>query len=337
MKVLIVTHVSNLIGLGHLSRSLVVARALRDEIGAKVHLMIQGPRIERQDLAAFPHDFIDPSEDLSVTAHRKLIEHPCQAVVFDLQKAHRPHGLAALLDDLRQRNLALAGIDDAIDLRALLDLVFIPAFHLTPADLPETDGGNILVGWDCLLLGVEMPQPEPCLGGMHALVLTGGSDVAGLGSRWPASLSTQLPGGSTVDWVTGPFSPRPRLPPSGNVAFHEHLSPSGLSPLMRQASYSLTVFGVSFFELLYFGVPTVVYSPYGDRDTQEMMALRKAEVALIARTEAEAPQLLRALMADRDLCGRLSRRAQARVDGRGGARFAHALKERIDSRWHVPT
>jgi UDP-N-acetylglucosamine:LPS N-acetylglucosamine transferase len=241
------------------------------------------------------------------------------------------------LVDLSLRQLVVAAIDDALDFLDLVDLVFIPAFHLDSATLPGVGTGKVFSGWDCLLLGVDAPQPTPKLYGTHVLLLTGGSDAAGLGVRWPAELVTHLPDGTVVDWVTGPFSPSPQLLAGGLVTFREHQAPSGLSPLMLQASYALTVFGVSFFELLYHGVPTVVYSPYGDRDTPEMAALQQADVALIARTEDEAPQLLRQLMTDDDLADRLSRRAQAKVDGQGGLRFAQAVKERVDSRWHVPT
>ncbi|RMG34818.1 MAG: hypothetical protein D6720_08485, partial [Gammaproteobacteria bacterium] len=287
MKVLIVTHAGGPIGLGHLSRSLVVARALRDEADAEIHLLIQAEPIQRQELSTLPHEVVPPTEDLCAVTRRNLAAQDYHALVFDLQRSRRPQGWHALTEALRNERIVVAGIDDVLDLRPLLDLAFVPTFYLNPL-LAEADDQDTLWGWEYLLLGVAQPRPRPRLGERNALILTGGSDVAGLGARWPTALAARLPEGFHVDWVTGPFSDPPAFPKEGGVSFAEHHAPSGLSSLMSKAGHALTIYGISFFELLYFGIPTVVYSPYGNRDVHQMEALRDAGVALVAETEDEA-------------------------------------------------
>ena len=43
----------------------------------------------------------------------------------------------------------------------------------------------------------------------------------------------------------------------------------------------MTVFGVTFFEVLQYGIPSVVFSPYGNKDNAELDALSKENVALV--------------------------------------------------------
>jgi hypothetical protein len=43
----------------------------------------------------------------------------------------------------------------------------------------------------------------------------------------------------------------------------------------------MTVFGVSFFEVLQYGIPTVVFSPYGNKNNKELDALSKEGVAMV--------------------------------------------------------
>ena len=95
---------------------------------------------------------------------------------------------------------------------------------------------------------------------------------------------------------------------------------------MADARYAVTVFGVSFFELLAHGVPTVVFSPYGGKDATTLAALAGAGVACVARDEDEATSLLLALMQDDALAARLSQAALTCMAFPGGQRLARALR-----------
>ena len=65
MKVLITCHAGIGIGLGHLSRSLVIAKALQDRFGAEVQWLIQSDPLARHELSAFQHRFVPPDHDLA--------------------------------------------------------------------------------------------------------------------------------------------------------------------------------------------------------------------------------------------------------------------------------
>lgn len=326
LRVLLACHAGQGVGLGHLMRSLVVARALRRRLGADVQLIIQSEPLQREDLAAFPHQFVAPDANLGQALDAQRQAMAAAVIALDLHPQRPPADLATRLQQWRQLGCRLIAIDGLLAHRPSLDLIFLPSFRFVPPpDLPA--GAPIRFGWDCLLLE-PLPEGHRRPEGREVLALTGGSDATGLGRDWPRLLDQQLPEDARLHWVTGPFSARPVLPASPRIAaFEEHVAPAGLGPLMRQASFAVTVFGVSFFELLQYGVPTVVFSPYGSKDQPELDALRAEGLAWIARDHLDATQQLARLMADTPAAAALSQRAQARLGRPGGDHLADAVAQ----------
>ena len=327
--VLIACHAGPGVGLGHVTRALGIARALHDDGHPDVHLVIHGPAFDHLPLLAWQHQFV--ADDAALAA--AIAAHAPHLLLLDLMPSRAPAGLAALLARCRAQGTRLVAIDGLLAHRAALDLVFIPNFRVPLPDGTDLTGppghAPVLHGWDCFLLAAPAWRrpwlPDPARP-PRVLALTGGSDATGLGAHWPLQLDARLPQRCVLDWVTGPFAPPPRLPSQPRLALHEHRAPSGLGPLMLQARYAVTVFGVSFFELLAHGVPTVVFSPYGSKDAATLDALAEAGVALVAADETEATDRLLALMADDALAQRLSQQALAHMAVPGGRRLAQALR-----------
>lgn len=328
MNALIVCHAGAGLGLGHLTRSLVVARALHQELGTNVHLLIQGDPVQRADLSKFEHHFLGVEESLVYAVKQQVQNINAQVVVLDLHPHLMPADTGGFLEDLRQGSRKVIGVDGLANHRGKLDLVFIPSFHFSP---PEGSTGAgvapVLFGWDCFLLNVKR-TPNEWKPGRKVLALTGGSDATGLGKTWPTLLNEALlPGSTELHWVTGPYAEAPVWPDSPRFRMLNHQSPSGLDELMVEANYAVTAYGVSFFELLYYGVPTVVFSPYGNKDDEELAAIAEEGVALMAKDEVDAVGKLKELMADDKLAASLSQHARQRISAPGGQKFALAVAE----------
>jgi len=319
MKIMLGGHAGTGVGLGHMTRSLVAAKALQRELGADVQLLIQGDEVCWTDLAAFSHRFIGPDADLSAQIKASQAQGRLDVLVFDLQPRKVPTDFGDLLDALRASACKLVAVDGLLAYRPQLDLIFTPSFHLAlPPDLPE--GAPIVLGWDCFLLNVQ-EVPRAWQPGRRVLALTGGSDATALGKTWPRLLDETLPPETELHWVTGPFALPPSLPASPRLGIHEHVAPKGLGPLMQASDYAVTVFGVSFFELMYLGIPTVVFSPYGSKDNRELEGIAQSGAALVAHDEAEASSLLLDLMNDDALARRLSHRSRTLLGKPGAARL----------------
>jgi len=325
MNALIVCHAGAGLGLGHLTRSLVVARALRQDLGAHAHLLIQGDPVQRADLGEFEHHFLGVAENL-LYAIRQQVQHvDAQVVILDLHPRLVPADIGGLLEDLRHGKCKVISVDGLVNHRSKLDLVFIPSFCFSP---PEglIGAAPILSGWDCFLLNVKRPPMEWRPGG-RVLALTGGSDATGLGKTLPTLLDEALPSDTELHWVTGPFAQGPVWPVFPRLRISNHQSPSDLNDLMADANYAVTIYGVSFFELLHYGVPTVVFSPYDGKDDAELAIIAALRVALVATGETDAVGKLNKLMADHELAASLSRRARQRMSVLGRRKFTQAVAE----------
>lgn len=325
MNTLVICHAGAGLGLGHLVRSLVVARALNQTLGAHVRLLIQGDAVQRDDLNQFAHRFLGLDDNLADAIHQAVTLDDVRLVVFDVHPRLVPADIENLLLRLRNNGRKLVAVDALASYRDYLDLVFIPSFRFTSTQELGA-AAPVVFGWDCFLLNVKQP-PAAWGPGENVLVLSGGSDATGLGKTWPSLLHQVLPPNAELHWVTGPYAQQPVFPPDRRIRMTQHQAPPGLDDLMLRANYAVTVYGVSFFELLYYGIPTVVFSPYGDKDDAELAAVAEAGVALVANDEADAAAQLKKLMADDRLARALSQRAREKMSVPGGEKFARTVAE----------
>ena len=73
------------------------------------------------------------------------------------------------------------------------------------------------------------------------------------------------------------------LPNDQRLKWIIHDSPEQLDEIILNCNYAITVFGISFFEVIQYGIPTVVFSAYKNKDEMELQALKKLEVAIVAK------------------------------------------------------
>jgi len=323
MNVLIVCHAGSSLGLGHLTRSIVVAKALREQLGDEVHLLIQGDPLKRSDVSEYDHKFIRLENNLLEAVLKYAQVSDAKVVIFDLHPRLVPSDIDGLLMELRNAHCKIISVDGFISNQENLDLVFIPSF-VSPA--PERLGSAVpvLFGWDCFLLNVDR-LPIEWHYGRKVLALTGGSDATGLGTSLPRLLNEVLPADTELHWVTGPYAEQPLFPVSPKCSIVNHQSPSSLADLMANSHYAITVYGVSFFELLYYGVPTVVFSPYGNKDGAELAVIASEGVALVATDEFDAVNKLREVMDNDILAKSLSQRARKKLSVKGEHKFVQAV------------
>lgn len=308
-------------------RSLVAARALRDGLGAHVVLIVQGAEIDSSLCSDFDHTLLSPTTDLVETITARIKQSEIDVLLLDLFPRQVPADLGAALAVWRRGDCKVVAVDGLLAMRDRLDLIFLPSFRCPSLDT-STPAAPVVYGWDCLLLNVD-DEPPAGPKGDQVLVLTGGSDTTKLGKSWPTLLDSLLPIRSEVHWVTGPFASSPRLPDIRRLKWHEHVAPQNLRHLMSRANFAVTVFGVSFFELLHYGVATVVFSPYGLKDRSELDSIATSGLALVADNECGAAKRLLELMNNENLALKLSAQARAGLCVSGTKRLCSEVRALI--------
>jgi spore coat polysaccharide biosynthesis predicted glycosyltransferase SpsG len=324
-SILFVVHAGEGIGLGHLRRSLVAARSLSTRSGAQVDFVVVGQSIDDALARDFKIHITTTTGPIDVVVNRLIKNRRYKAICLDLFNPLLVDNMSMTLANARTTGCKIIAIGSLSGFEGFIDLLYIPSF-MPPvySELAEFQG-RLAFGWDSYLLNVRAKEQIPYCSG-SILVLTGGSDVTRLGQDWPRVLDRALPSSSVVHWVTGPFSKSPMFPDSSTIEFIEHFAPVGLSTLMQGASVAISVFGVSFFELIAHRVPTVVFSPYGEKDHRELKGIGKQRIALVAQNATDAAQKAAILINDSDLRAELSNRARDKLKKFDGEYFAEEVK-----------
>lgn len=325
--VLLVCHAAAALGVGHLTRMLVLAESLRKAEVHDLRLLILGEEVFRTELGRLSHCLLPLETDFSLAVRRQVEAFSPHAVIFDLHPRLLSDDLERLFLWLSQRGVRLVGVDSLLAFCNSLDLAWLPSFFVHPARLAHCLG-NTKYGWDSYLIRKRLPS-QVWLPGPRVLVLTGGSDSTRQGETLPQRLDTSLPPATEIHWVRGPFARPPILPSAPRLGWVVHEAPEGLDELIVASHYALAVFGVSFFELLQYGIPTVVFSPYGGKDDPELNALRVEQVAAVAADAESAVVDLVRLMGDGETARNYSHMAKERFSVNGADRLAEHIKALI--------
>lgn len=316
-RALIVCHAGIGIGLGHLTRSLVVAQALQRHLMMQVTLLIQGDVVTISGLSQIEHLFIALEAPLSMAILNAYAVCEFDVLIMDLYAQWLPLGLDHLLLTTRYYGCKNIAIDGLFEYHVGLDLIFIPSFHCSPS--LNSLKIKMVYGWDCFLLK-RKHEPVSWRSGKRALILTGGADAAGLGHYLPELLNEKLADDCEVHWVTGPYASTPVWPGTTRLAFVEHVAPACLDELMMASHYALTVYGVGFFELLYYGIPTVVFSPYAHHK-EELDRIAEYGLAVVATSAMDAVYQLNHLMIMDEFSHVLSETAKQKMSVPGDHHF----------------
>ena len=311
------------IGIGHLKRSLVIANALRSNFNCSLKFIIYGEPLFIDNLKDIDFEFIDIKKQFSDSTLENL---EFDILFLDISKKYIPKHFSNFLNIVKAKNKKIISIDGLIDYEEFLDLIFIPSFK-APKIYKKLNYKKIIYGWDCFLIDDQIERTN-WTEGKKILVLTGGSDVKNFCNSLPNILDKKVDKKYIIDWIVGPFSNRPKLDIK-NDNFSEHFSPRSLNSYYKNANYVLTLYGVSFFESLYSGIPTVVFSANKDENKDELEILKKSEIALVAKDQIEAVDLLNELIENKNLALKLHKKTIDQIKTNGTLRILNEIKSLI--------
>ena len=246
-----------------------------------------------------------------------------RAVVLDLPPHLWSAELAELINQLRLNSQLVVGIDGPM---TNLDLLVLPTFHVNIQHLEQARQAGLrpVWGWEYLMIDQRVGLRSKFKNN-QILILTGGSDFKALGQTLPALLEKHMPLQTEINWVVGPFAKSPHIPPSQRLKWRIRRDVDDLRPLLHECGFALTVYGVSLFELLHHGVPSVALSPYGDRDVEHLEILEQEGLAVAATSPSQAVYRLRDLMQDESLAKILSNNGASRIPSSGTTRVAEEI------------
>lgn len=277
-KIQVLCEAGQEIGLGHLSRACVITSALQEHIGADVDIQIRGEKNDYSKLTHIRHSWVNAFDDISQGV---------DAVIVDVKNIDA--AFAAKLKALPQSVLKV-GIDQSSDSdpQKIFDQIWMPSICVSPL-LKKQAAGRLRYGLDCFLLGQSAMRLRPVTSSVNksAVILTGGSDPANFASFLPDMLDNVIPDDSEITWIQGPYANAP-LWNGREAKFKTVKSPPNLAGMLHEFDYALCVFGVTFFECLRAGVPTIVFDPLGAATKAEWRFLADMVPGLVAKNLDDA-------------------------------------------------
>lgn len=283
--VLIVCHAGASMGMGHLARMLALASVLQHQKKISLSFLVQGDPVEKRELNDFHHRFISQKAILQKEIESVISVQKPQIIVFDLHQSWVTTNFIKWMHGLRSLEIKIIGIEN-LNYADVCNILHVPTFWIAPEKIIQTPC-PIFYGWDSFLLPA-IESNKSWQDGNKIIFLTGGADVTGLSQRWPREIDSLLPQNIEVHWVQGPYAKPPILQKTPRLSWIIHNAPDGLNKLINKMNYAVTVFGVSLFELLQHGLPTVVFSPYGNKDNEELLKLDHENVCEVAWSSNDA-------------------------------------------------
>ncbi len=319
MKVLVWVDAGPALGLGHLSRCLALAEALGAR-GARCRFAMAPDATALGWLrAAGQRDVLAlPDPDRALPDVLQAVR-DADAVVVDVKRPLERREVRALRGSARVLVIDNpgAGVADA-------DLVVAP-FGTACDD-------RWLVGAEWLPLRPPVTRDPTCAtnDGRTVLVSMGGSDPGGLSAPVIDALGPVTPRLRLIA-IVNPLAPvwRESTAATARWGFAPVMptEPGGLGEHFAVADLAVLAFGVTVYEAMASGVPSVVLCrTSGDVEHARVLERAGALVSLGAHWKPEdVTRAVTALVADPARRGAMTRAGRARVDGHGAARVAARL------------
>lgn len=321
MRVLVWVDAGPALGLGHLSRCLALADALGAR-GARCRFALAPDAMAlgwlraagQRDVLALP----DPERALADVLQAVR---DADAVVVDVKRPLERHEVRALRGSTRVLVIDNPGpgVDEA-------DLVVAPFGTARDA--------RWLVGAEWLPLRTPtVRDAQAAADGRTVLVSMGGSDPGGLSAPVIDALGPIAPRLGVIA-VVNPLAPvwRDSTAATARWGFAPAMptEPGGLGAHLAVADLAVLAFGVTVYEAMASGVPSVVLCrTSGDVEHARVLENAGAVVSLGAHWKREdVTRAVTALVGDPARRGAMARAGRARVDGLGAARVAARLLDR---------
>ena len=322
------------IGKGHFTRIISVFEVIKKKSNTNAALFIHGKylgSLNNNDIK-----FTQFSSLENLCNHLLSLDNKSkkQVYIFDLKENLIKSNFEKILLKIQENNGIIVSIDGLLFYEKFIDYIFMPTFHKQDKfDLINKE--KISWGWNNFLLNSKYDNAINTGTFKNILILTGGSDATKIGQTLPKSIDINFRKKANIKWVIGPFSNYPNIDMLENNQWEFIKSPTYLDDLMLETKIAITVFGVSFFELLYYGIPTIVFSPYGLKDNKELQEIEKLGVALVAKDESDVVVKLNELYVNELKQRELLEKSKNLFSSKGQDKLYQEIKKIAEKKWHI--
>lgn len=284
-------------GYGHYKRAQIIERYLKENVECNVKKMcIQDNEIFQNNIA----------EVILKKINKKKIE----ILILDLNYLHIQSTIRIkkMLIKINSAGVKLIGVDSLRNFYKYLDCVWIPS----PFKKNNLISKKIVWGWDKMIfhrynLAIKKKNN-------NILFLVGSGKNALLSNRLPKLVEKQIPKEFNLYWVSGKFSDKPKFVDQNRWSFFRN--PHNLKELFCKSSFVFSLYGLSFFESLSCGIPTVSFCSKNNynKDYDEIKFLKKKKIYFIENNLSKAVDKLVKLISSKNLEKKFKKNAKQNLE-----------------------
>tara|TARA_A100001015_G_scaffold264722_1_gene312562 strand:- start:10 stop:969 length:960 start_codon:yes stop_codon:yes gene_type:complete len=251
-SIIIFCDINKKVGIGHYSRSITLKRLIeKNFLNTKVLIILitaTRKRFSGNYKKVSPKNL---NSKISKCIHNRRPSH----VFFNLSPEFERNNFKSFVKIFLNKNIKLIAIDNLFSYKKFLYHIWVPNVYL---DLKYKKDKKFSFGWNKLLINEN--KKKKIYTDRSILILTGGTDKYQISKKLPIILEKNLQAGTIIKWVIGPFAQKPKIKNS-KLKWIFYRNQTNLSKIYSKSGLAFVQFGVSFFEVVQYGIPCAVYSP----------------------------------------------------------------------------
>lgn len=330
LTLLFVTHADETLGKGHLARIIALADELRESFAVKCRFLINedSAAIQILDSKDYPYQTYNLQDPLDSTTKLRVNIKSIKpsGIIFDLKL----QSLLLLNDLLENLQIHQVIIDAQSPINSEWVNVIIPAIRYNGK---QNNSNNMHHGPDFLLLDRTLHQKKRSGSseGDGIIICSGAGGMPE--NNILAALKTITT--QEITFIAGPYVNinkfESRVNSIGFNAFKILFDPADIFEIYSRAKLALSIFGVTTYELIALGIPTIVTSVLHKSDEELVNYLHKSGACFngIASNGTILENAIADLLADEQRRTKLSQNGMQIIDGIGVQRTARLIIENI--------
>lgn len=270
-------------GYGHYKRSQIIETYLKNKTASKVNkIRISDSEITRNNI--------------SETILKKINKKKIKILILDLNYSYvkSTFKIKKLLTTLNDRGIKTVGIDSLRHFSKYLDCVWIPS----PFKKKNLISKKIVWGWDKMVFNrYKLTHHKK----KNIFFLLGGAKNTLLNKHLPKLVEKKIPKEFNLYWVCGKFSDKPKF--FDKTRWTLCKNSNSLEKKIPKSSFVFSLYGLSFFEALSCGIPSVAFCANSNykKDYNEIEFLKKNKIYFIEKNLSKSVDALVNLINSKNL------------------------------------
>lgn len=270
-------------GFGHLTRAKIIKNYIKKNIRSKVTLVpINDRHIKKKNI--------------SELILKKIYKKKINVLILDLNYFHikSKNNIIKLLNFIKEKGIKIVGVDSLRNFYKFIDCAWIPSSFRQK----NLTSKNIVHGFDKMIFNrykISYSRQK------KIAFLVGGSNDKEIPNKLPRIIEKNIPKKFKLTWIMHGFANQPKVIDKKRWVIYNNKN--NLESIFKHSGFIFSFYGLSFFESLNCGIPTVAFCTKKNfkKDYKEIIFLKKKKIFFIETNINKAVRKLADLISNKKM------------------------------------